>query len=101
MSPRLMIEPGCKASRTRSTPSAAARVPLAYGLCDEERDLASGPCLVFGVRRKRRDGNGPQPRAIRFVFDLAHPHRLYRRMVANLDGRVRPQVVDPDRMRGC
>src|SRR3990172_7963434 len=87
----------CPFTSTRHHP----RVPLAHRLCEEERDLPSGPRLVFRVRRKRRDGYIPEPGPLGFVLDLAHPHRLHHRMVANLDGRVHAQVVHPDRVLRC
>src|SRR5262245_59256217 len=72
---------------------------LASWLRDEERDPPGGPRLVLRVWRIRRDSEIPEPPPLGLVFDLAHPHRLYCGMVADLDGRVGAQVVHPDRVR--
>src|SRR5215510_12469331 len=71
---------------------------LAFRLGDEDRDAACGLRLILLVRRIGRDGQLPEPRALLVVGDLAHAHRLHDGEVAQLDVRVRAQVVDPDRV---
>src|SRR5215471_10987485 len=71
---------------------------LASRLRDKDRDLSCGPCLVLRVRRKRSDGEIPEPRPLGLVLDLTHPHRLHHGVVADLDGRVGAQIVYPDRV---
>src|SRR2546425_10249084 len=63
-----------------------SRVPFAARLRDEDRDPACGPRLVVLVRRIRRDGQLPQPCSLGLIVDLADPHRLYRGVVADLNG---------------
>src|SRR3989442_15661868 len=76
-----------------------SRVPFAARLRDEDRDPACGPRLVVLVRRIRRDGQLPQPCSLGLIVDLADPHRLYRGVVADLNGGGGAPVVYPD--RGC
>src|SRR5689334_2088108 len=86
-------------ARRRSSPSNAritARAGLALRLGDEQRDAPRRLGLVLLVGRKRCDRELPQPGALGVVAHLPHLHRLHLREVADLDGGVRAQVVDPD-----
>src|SRR5262245_40150215 len=74
--------------------------PLAARLRDEQRDPPGGLGLVLLVWRERGDGQRPQPCPLGLVVDLADAHLLDLGVVANLDGRIRAQVVDPYRVVG-
>src|SRR5262249_38422556 len=80
----------------RARPPTSARAPLLLGLRHEQGDLARGLGLVFLVGREGRDRQLPEPCALLVVCDLAHLHRLGDGEIAELDLRVRTQVVDPD-----
>src|SRR5262249_37334477 len=58
----------------------------------------AGARLVLRIRRKRRDGKGPEAIPLAFVLDLAHPHRTRDGLIAKLDLRIGAQIVDPDRI---